>query len=138
MRLVFSDAELEPSSAPSPYDLVLGAVATVRLVSDDDRIIYAEDLVPVVELALALKDWLREEVQEGADFSFDSVESDEPGQLWCRRVEGGWQVGSSYQDTADLTVHRTRDLVEVLDAFVRDVEAWLGRTTGRRLEEVRP
>lgn len=51
--------------------------ATLRLATDAGRLVYEEPLFPVVELALALQDWLDSGIAAGDDFSFDSVESDE-------------------------------------------------------------
>jgi hypothetical protein len=138
VRLTLEAPEVEPSSAPPPYDLLLGVVGTVRLLADDGHLVYEEVLVPVVELALALRDWLADGVDHGADFSYDSVECDEPGQLWCRRTADGWRVGSVDEAEPDTTIHPTYDVVQEFERFVRAVETWLEQTAGRRLEEARP
>jgi hypothetical protein len=137
VRLTFEAPELEPTSAPAPHDLLLGVVGTVRPVADDGHVTYEEVLVPIVELALALDDWLRDGVDQGVDFAYDSVESDVPDLLWCRRTSGGWLVGSPDQTAPDLSVHPTQAVVEPFSDFVRSVDVWLGRELGRRLTEAR-
>lgn len=137
MSLRFANARLESCGLPAPYDVVLGVEATLRLAAGDGRLVYEESLFPVVELALAIKDWLGTGIDVGRDFSFDSVESDEPGLLWCRVSGQGWRVGAIDQEFPDVTVYSSGVVREMFSAFVRDVDGWLAASVGRTLDSVR-
>lgn len=134
MSLVFVDAKLDSRGLPEPYDVLLGVEATLRLTSGDGRLVYEEPFFPVVELALAIQDWLEAGIGAGEDFSFESVESDEAGLLWCRLHGRGWRIGALEQEFADMTVYETAHIAEAFSAFVRDVDGWLGASTGRSLD----
>jgi hypothetical protein len=137
VQLIFEAPEVEASSAPPPYDLLLGVVATVRLLADDGHLVYEEVMVPIVELALALDDWLATDVDAGIDFSYDSLETDGPDQLWCRLTAGGWLVGSVDETEPDHTVHTTAAVVDAFSTYVRGVDTWIDRALGRRTHEAR-
>ncbi|MGL5866611.1 MAG: hypothetical protein ACRCYX_12225 [Dermatophilaceae bacterium] len=137
MSLLFTDAVMNSRGLPEPYDAVLGVEATLQLTSGDGRLVYEEPFFPVVELALALEDWLKSGLGAGKDFSFDSVESDESGLLSCRPHGCGWRIGALEQEFADMTVYGTARVAEVFSAFVRDVDGWLMASTGRSLYSTR-
>lgn len=138
MKLTFTNARLDPRGLPQPYDVLLGVEATVRLTTDDGRLVYEEPLFPVVELALALQDWLDSGIAVGDDFSFDSVESDETGLLWCKADGDGWRIGALGQEFLDATVCSTAQVVAMFSAFVQAVEHWLLTSTSRTLGSARP
>ena len=135
VRLTFEDAELEQLRAPEPYDVLLGAVARVRL--ECGVVVYREELFPIAELALALEDWLRDGLPASTDFTFDSVEHDEPGLIWCRSEEDGWRLGSIHADATDPFVHSSEEVAEAFHGFVEAVRSWVRSTTGRDLDALR-
>ena len=77
MSLTFAEARIDRRGLPRPYDVLLGVEATLRLTMADGQVVYEEQFFPIVELAVALQDWLCDGFAVGSDFSFDSVESDE-------------------------------------------------------------
>jgi len=136
IRFSFEDADLERLQAPEPYDVLLGAVARVRL-ECGGVVVYREELFPIAELALALEDWLRAGLPASTGFTFDSVEHDEPGLIWCRSEEEGWRLGSIHADAADPIVHSSEEVAEAFDGFVETVRSWVRSTTGRDLDALR-
>jgi|SRR5712691_510371 len=67
----------------------------LRIVGDfsirvDSRILYGESEFPFVEFATQLTKWLAAGGHQ--DFSYDSVESDDPGLVWFRRSGEQWKV----------------------------------------------
>ena len=138
MKLRFSDAQWDGGRGlPPPNDVVLGVEATLRLVADDGRVMYEEVLFPVVELALAIEDWLAAGITANDDFSFRSVEAEESDLLWCRTQNNGWQIGAHYQSFADLTIRDTGQIVSMFSEFVQDVDGWLKSALGRSLQDCR-
>lgn len=137
MNLTFTSARLDPRGLPHPYDVLLGVEATVRLATDDGRLVYEEPLFPVVELALALQDWLDSGIAAGDDFSFDSVESDETGLLWCKTCDDGWRIGALGQEFPDMIVYGTNQVTAMFSAFIHAVEYWLSTSLGRTLGSAR-
>lgn len=136
LRLTFDEAELEQLKVPEPYDVLLGAVAQVRLESGG-AVVYREELFPIAELAVALEDWLRDGLPVATDLTFDSVEHDEPGLVWCRSEAEGWRVGSIHADASDPVVHSSEEVAEAFGGFVETVRSWVRTTTGRGLDALR-
>lgn len=61
---------------------------------EGDSIIYDEPAFPVVELARSLQFWLSQ--PHHSDFEFESMSFEEPGAVFIRQAESGWQVGSIF------------------------------------------
>ncbi|MFI5729196.1 hypothetical protein ACIA49_03685 [Kribbella sp. NPDC051587] len=72
-------------------DILVQVDADFRMV-EGERVLFAEDAFPVVELARSLLGWDREE-----DFSFNSMSYEEIGSVRITREEAGWVFGSVFE-----------------------------------------
>jgi len=138
LSLSFSDARFERSSPSDKYDLLLGVVATF-VASVDGRTLYMEEGLPIVELQDQLARWSVDGIAGSEDFAYDSLEAEEPGLLWFRHdVEGGWRVGSLFQDYIEMTVWSDAEVREVVTRFVENVDQWVESNLRVRVTDVIP
>ncbi|MFI9230510.1 DUF7878 domain-containing protein [Streptomyces rimosus] len=70
------------------------------VIRDGDRVVLAEKLFPVAELAHALAGWLQRPGGEHGDFVFDSMSCAEPGAVRMVESAEGWRVGSVFAPDA--------------------------------------
>jgi hypothetical protein len=138
LRLAFSDARFEQKSPLDVFDLLLGVVATFEILVGD-RVLHREEGLPIVELRGQLVRWAQGALANGEDFAYDSLESDEPGFVWFRRQpEGGWRVGSLYQDYIEITVWSDDQVREVISRFAKNVDDWVESNLGVQVDRVIP
>lgn len=133
MRLDFRAPHLERNPIRHPDDLLLGVVADIEW-TVGDRVLFAEEMVPVVELALAMRGWLARGLPLGEEFSYDSVEADDTGLIWTRREAGGWRVGALFQEYPEMTIWSPEEVAQLFRDFVEGVERWLHTNLGVGLE----
>lgn len=136
MRLLFGSPDLEGGVVRSRYDLLLGVVADFEI-RINDQLLYREAMMPIVELAIALTDWLQAGLRASADFEFKSLEADESGAVWFRRIEGGWRIGSLYQEYPEMNTWTDEAVCEAIGEFVDRVEAWLQTTLEKGIDDAR-
>jgi hypothetical protein len=107
-------------------DLLIGVVADLKLVVDG-RVLYQEEDFPIVELRESMAKWLREGIDSGLDFEFESMESDEVGLVWFRRDPSGtgWRVGSIHQEYIETRLWSGDVVNRVISSYVDRVNAWL-------------
>jgi hypothetical protein len=138
VKLDFCNVAVEQLKVPPRYQLLLGVGATIRLFDDEGRIVFEEPDVPVVELALALEDWLTSGLDSQEDFEFDSLESDEPGLVWIRlQAPDTWAVGALEQEFPDPHLYSTDAVAEAFHCFVRSVEDWVQQNLGGSISDAR-
>lgn len=138
MKLDFTRAQWLPESYPPPYDVILGVGADISFTSAGSRTLFNETLFPIVELALAASVWLATGFESEEDFSFDSVEFDEPGIIWIRYIgQRLWRIGSVYQNFEDSSRYSSPEVRLCLDEFVKKVDLWLRTSVGQRLSTIR-
>lgn len=130
-RIRFRDAQQERPTIRDRYDLLLGVVATLE-VDFRDRLLYREDGFPIVELRTELESWLRHGFRRHADFEFRSMESDEDGFVWFRRVEDGWRIGSIHQEFPAIEPLSAPEVWLIVARFIEDVDEWVVRHLGAR------
>jgi hypothetical protein len=136
LRLTFTDTEFERPVLRDKFDLLLGVVATMQVVVGD-RLLYREVMFPIVELRVALAQWLREGLPTGADFEFVSMESDEPGLVWFRRQAGGsWRAGSVHQEYPEIQSWTDAEVRNAVRRFTADVDDWVSAHLNVRVEEM--
>jgi hypothetical protein len=116
----------------------------LRIVGDfsirvDSRILYVESEFPFVEFATQLTKWLAAGGQQ--DFSYDSVESDDPGLVWFRRSGEQWKVGSihqTYEENGTFSFDEIRQAgQQFIDTLINRVSAELKINIEKDLREVR-
>ncbi len=136
MRFAFEGARLERGEARWSYDLLLGVIATFE-VRVGDRLLYREEMFPIVELCVALRQWRRDSLPRRQAFVFQSLESDEAGLVWIRPDDGGWRVGSIHQEYPELRRWSDDEIGRSLNDFVRSVDDWLSENTGSSVDDLR-
>lgn len=103
---------------PEPYDVLLGLNAHFELVTSRG-ILLSEPEFTVVEFAASLARWLRDGLPQNHDFAFESVEAEESGLVWFRRVDDGWRVGSVWQSIPDPEPKSLEEIRQAAEAFSR-------------------
>ncbi|MFI9808673.1 hypothetical protein ACIHEJ_30680 [Streptomyces sp. NPDC052301] len=86
---------LEPATAPRHVLLV--DIEADLVVGDGERVLFAEGLFPVAELACALVGWVGLPDGERGDFAFDSMSYADVGEVRIAGSAEGWRVGSVSQ-----------------------------------------
>ena len=107
----------ERSDPTDRFDLLLGVCADLVL-QTDGRTLYSEPDFPVTELAVQLMVWSHQGLENGEDFEFSSMESDETGLVWFRWTGAGFRVGSLYQEFPAMSVHGPEAVRSATERFV--------------------
>jgi hypothetical protein len=120
----FTGARTERTEIRDKYDLLLGIVATLE-VSVESRLLYREEMFPIVELRVALERWLGSGLPAGDDFEFQSMESDEKGLVWLHKVDSAWRIGSIHQDFLAMVEFTDNEVSELVRSFIDEVDQWI-------------
>jgi hypothetical protein len=121
----FSGAIVESTRIAEVSDLLLGVSANFEI-RVDGRILFSEPMFPVVELRVALKQWLEDGFKRHNDFEFESMESEEAGIVWLRyQNSGGWRIGSLQQEYLEIQTLSDVAVRDVVNDYVRDIDAWV-------------
>ena len=131
----FTDARQERAGLRDKLDLLLGVVATIE-VWVGGKLVYREEMFPIVELRAALGTWLGGAFAEGRDFEFQSVESDEEGLIWLRRIDSGWRIGSIHQEFPVLTELADEEVAGLAHDFIENVDRWVLEHCGIRVSSL--
>jgi hypothetical protein len=136
--LRFEDPLLERPAVRNWHDLLLGIVATL-VIEVDDRVLYREEMFPIVELRSELAKWVDAGgLRVGRDFELESMETEEKGVVWLRRVESGWRIGSLYQEFPAMESLSDSSVASLTDSFIHDVDAWVYDNVGVRVQDMLP
>ncbi len=136
MKWKFEDTRIEAGGARGKYDIILGVIATFEI-RVRGRLLYREEMFPLVELCLALKQWLAVGLLSGQPFEFVSLESDEPGLVWIRLEQEGWRIGSIHQEYPETNIWSSDEIKAAVLEFTSRVEEWLDREAGVSLDSLR-
>jgi len=130
LKLAFDNVHADNSSLAEDWELLLRVVADFE-VSVDENVIYAELEFCVVEFGVQAIQWSRRPFH--GDFIYRTMEAEEPGLVFIKKQEGGWQIGSIHQTSeaqplslaivraaVDDYWHRLRKIVGT--RFQRDIE----------------
>jgi len=128
----------ESNDLSARWQLYLRIAAQIA-VEIDSNAVYREELFPVVEFAMQADRWAGNVGEDGPDFTYQSIESDEPALLWFRRGSDGWKIGSSdgpspvescsvplFAITGAVRDYYDRLRADVLSAFRRDINTLRG------------
>ena len=119
IELKFSNLHQDGPSLNSTAERLLRIVADLSI-NVDERLLYKETDVPIVELAGQLWQWLKQgEIR--TDFSYESMESDTPGLISIKRGSGGWQVGSVHQEYEEVRLWPLEDIDRAVQNFLESV-----------------
>ena len=132
IELKFERLRLDGDALATDWDLLLRIVADFSIVLHAAPIpLYREDEFCVVEFAMQITRWLGA-IQSGpAEFSYDSVESDEKGLVSIRQEQDGWRVTALNQDYVEQRPIPIEDIQTAINGFVstltKQVQAKFGR-----------
>jgi len=120
----FTDARNERALLRDKYDLLLGIVATLQIWVDG-KLLYREEVFPVVELRAALERWLAVGLPARRDFEFQSMESDEEALIWLRSVGSTWRIGSIHQEFPAMNELDDKTVIALTRTFIEEVDQWV-------------
>ena len=86
----------ESEDLSEPWQLLLRVDSRIGI-DVDAKPVYEEDLFPVVEFAVQAKRWADQATDSGLEFTYRSMDSDEPALLWFKRVPDGWSIVSAWR-----------------------------------------
>jgi hypothetical protein len=116
----------------SPLDALVRTVGKLA-VRVGDQTVLAEPDVPVLELAAQLAVWLRD---PRGDFSYDSVEYEDPGVLWIRQHSPGRvMLGSTLNPTIESEAIPVQAVHHAVELFMDRVKSEASRF-GLRLDDM--
>jgi hypothetical protein len=81
--------------------------------------IYTEEQFCLVEFAIQSQIWSRAAALEPQDFTYTSMEAEEPGLVWFRLEKGGWKIGSVFQECDCSELLRLGEIVGALDDYYK-------------------
>ncbi len=94
MRIEYSNIDFSDLRGNLLADYLIAIDADLKIVDDDERLIYEEPYFPIVELARSLTTWLIERNEN--DFRFDSLSAEERGTVTILSEGLGWFIFSSF------------------------------------------
>lgn len=120
----FTDARNERPVLRDKFDLLLGIVATLEILVAG-KLLYREQMFPIVELRAALERWLAAGLPARRDFEFQSMESDEGALVWLRSVGSAWRIGSIHQAFPAMTELSDETVASLVRSFIKEVDQWV-------------
>jgi hypothetical protein len=83
--------------------------------------IYAEEQFCLVEFAIQSQIWSRTGAVDPQNFTYTSMEAEGSGLVWFRMEQGGWKVGSIFQDGTCSDVLGFSEMVAALDDYYEEL-----------------
>jgi len=117
MLLAYGALDVSELQGRSPANVLVQVDADFRMV-EGRQLLFAESGFPVVELALSLLRWDRQE-----DFDFDSMSYEEKGAVQIHRDGAGWVFGSAFEPHAVSAPIPLPEVDECIADFVAKVRA---------------
>jgi hypothetical protein len=106
------------------WDLLLRLVADFSIVIPPVLLpLYQEEEFCVVEFAMQISQWLARVRRSPADFSYDSMEADEPGLVSIRKEQHGWRLAALHQDYVEDRLFSIEEIESAVAAFVGRLKA---------------
>jgi len=123
VTLAFDNVRSPAAPLTERYQLLLGVEARFQL-SVGSLIVLMEPNFCIVELRQWLQHWLDAGAED--DFSYTSIEADEPGLVTFRRLGlSDCAVGSSWSRLPSEPVTSWSSVVQASTEYIRDVDRWV-------------
>jgi len=124
MRLEFSNVHFD-GEIRTKWDVLLRIVGDFAL-RVRGGVIYREEEFCLVELSVALANWLVVATDLGPDFVYTSSESETQGLVRFTRLKpGAWRVSAAHQDQEAADPITTMELKHAALSYIRDLRACL-------------
>jgi len=117
------------------WDLLVGVIGDLSILVGD-RVLYQEPYFPIVELALGMLSWLQDGFSHRGPYESTLLDSEDVGMVWIHPHGAGWQIGSIYQQYAEITAWSDESIRSMVLSFateVRDRSPVTVRAAVRRL-----
>jgi hypothetical protein len=117
--LRFERLRLDGDALKTDWDLLLRIVADFSIVIPPALLpLYQEEEFCVVEFAMQITQWLARVHRDPADFSYDSMEADEPGLVSIRKEQPRWRLAALHQDYVEDRLFSIEEIESAVAAFV--------------------
>lgn len=124
MKLVFSNLHLD-GEIRSKWDVLLRIVGDFAI-TFGDRQLYDETEFCLVELAVALANWLATATDDGPDFVYTSLESETEGLVRFSLVgHGAWRISAAHQQYDEVVQLTTEQVKAAAGAYIHDLRGAL-------------
>ncbi len=134
IRFRFDDPYLE-RELRGRFDALLSVAADLEVVVHG-TLLYGEPAFPIVELAVGLLTWVNGGFVRGEPLEFTSAEFQEEGTIWIRPVEGGWLVGSVFQEPVEVGTVTGEAVRDAILAFAHEVKRRAPRAAADYVESL--
>ncbi|MGB6833660.1 MAG: hypothetical protein WCD34_02345 [Candidatus Acidiferrum sp.] len=116
IAFIFENVFIDGPALTDPWQ------AYVRVVGDFKievraAAIYTEEQFCLVEFAIQSQIWSRAAALEPQNFTYTSMEAEEPGLVWFRLEQGGWKIGSAFQERECSELFSLGEIVGALDGY---------------------
>jgi hypothetical protein len=117
-KITFSFGNLAKDAAAlaKPWEAYLRLVGEFEMEVSGEAL-YSEVQFCLVEFAIESQLWSRIATLNPADFTYTSIESEQPGLIWFRSERDGWKVGSAFQRYPCSEVLGFGEIVAALDDY---------------------
>jgi hypothetical protein len=113
---VFENVSLDAAALTEPWQAYLRVVGDFKI-EVRAASIYTEEQFRLVEFAIQSQIWSRAAALEAQDFTYTSMEAEEPGRVWFRMEQGGWKIGSAFQERDCSDLFGLGEIVAALDDY---------------------
>lgn len=144
IAFVFENVVIDGPALTEPWQVYLRVVGDFRIEVGGVPL-YEEKQFCLVEFAIQSQVWSRAAAGEPQDFTYTSMEAEQPGLVWFRLEQGGWQVGSVFQERDCSEFFSLGEVVRAVDDYyeklrrrvnegfhvdIADLFAWSGAQRG--------
>jgi len=116
IAFVFENVLIDGPALTEPWQAYLRVVGDFKIEVRADAI-YTEEQFCLVEFAIQSQIWSRAAALEPQDFTYTSMEAEEPGLVWFRLEQGGWKIGSVFQERDCSELFSLGEIVAALDDY---------------------
>lgn len=126
IAFAFENVVIDGPALTEPWQVYLRVVGDFKIEAGGVAL-YKEEQFCLVEFAIQSQFWSRVTAREPQDFTYTSIEAEQPGLVWFRLEQGGWKVGSVFQERDCSELFSLGEIVGALDDYYeklrRDVNA---------------
>lgn len=116
IAFVFENVFIDEPTLTEPWQAYLRVVGDFKI-QVRTATIYREEQFCLVEFAIQSQIWSRAAALEPQDFTYTSIEAEEPGLVRFRLEQGGWKIASIFQERDCSELFSLEEIVAALDDY---------------------
>lgn len=120
IAFAFENVVIDGPALTEPWQVYLRVVGDFQI-EVGGVALYKEEQFCLVEFAIQSQIWSRVLAREPQDFTYTSIEDERAGLVWFRLEQGGWKVGSVFQERDSCEVFSLGEIVGALDDYYENL-----------------